>query len=217
MEDAFNDDTLAAFGQHYLDALLTTWREIMQSMRRSTLLLVALLITFVLLKGAKHAEVTVGPIKLTNVVSVLTIIPALISLLLYEFVSLISAHAVYRNVVGETMRIMHRGVYDSDLEYLLGPATVTFFGGGSRTWEELRSTRPGLSRRFLDATTLLIITAIIGSAFGFIYYAYRYLYQDSHANGLAVSISLAVTVLVLARTVALMFDTDDQERIVRRS
>lgn len=204
---------IGAFGQRYLEALLTTWRELMQSLRRSTLLLAALITGFVLLKGAKTGEVALGPLRLTNISEVLTIVPALVSLLAYESVSLICAQALYRNMVGEMVRLMYRRLYDCDLEYLLAPTTVMLFGGGARNWEQLRATKEGFAQGILKVTSGLIIGAITGGALGFLYYAYKYLYADSHTAGLTVSISLAVAALFALRTVALMVDTNNQERI----
>jgi hypothetical protein len=213
VQRGFDEEMIGAFGQRYLEALLTTWRELMQSLRRSTLLLAALITGFVLLKGAKTGEVALGPLRLTNISEVLTIVPALVSLLAYESVSLICAQALYRNMVGEMVRLMYRRLYDCDLEYLLAPTTVMLFGGGARNWEQLRATKEGFAQGILKVTSGLIIGAITGGALGFLYYAYKYLYADSHTAGLTVSISLAVAALFALRTVALMVDTNNQERI----
>ncbi len=212
VERGFDESTAATFGEQYFNALLISWREVNQSLRRTTLFLVVLIVGFVLLKDAKAAQFTLGPLRLTNVSAVLTLIPVLVGLLAYEFVALVAAQSTYRKVLGELLRVLHRSVYEHDLEYMLAPPTVMLFGNIGGTWESLRATAPRRSRAFLDRTgTGIAVTLLLGGP-AFLIYAYAYLYSDRHANSFAVSLGLAVAVLFFARAAALMDDTEDQER-----
>lgn len=89
VEHAFDEQTAAAFGIQYLEILLTGWRGLVVSLRRTTLSLVVLVVVFMLLLNAKEAQFTLGPLRLTNVAAVLTLIPLLVAALAYEFVSLL--------------------------------------------------------------------------------------------------------------------------------
>ena len=51
------------------------------------------MVAFMLLLNAKEAQFTLGPLRLTNVAAVLTLIPPLVAALAYEFVSLMAAQA----------------------------------------------------------------------------------------------------------------------------
>jgi hypothetical protein len=207
--DAFDSETSGKFGELYVTALLDNWREIARAFRRSLLLAVALIVGFYLLRGAKNAELTLGPLKLTNVTSVLTIIPALLAVVAYECVSLLAAFAAYRDAMGEVVRKLHPKVYENDLELLLVPPTLTLLGGIGSSWEDLRKKPPGISEKVLSITSTVVFAAIIGGSAGFLVYAYSYLYRHSHVNTIAVSVSLCVAVIYAIRAWALIEWTDD--------
>jgi phosphoglycerol transferase MdoB-like AlkP superfamily enzyme len=210
VEAAFAEQTARSFGHSYLEALLVGWREIAQSLRRSLALVVVLMVAFFLLKNSKTSDFTLGPIKLTNISSVLTVLPVLVSVLIYECMGLVSAFSMYREMTGEVVRSLHPSIYENDLEMMLAPPTITLIGGVGENWEGIRKSPPGLPGSILGATTVAIFAAIVGASFGFLTYAYGYLYTDTHVNSLVVSLSLGASVLYAVRALALAKHTEDQ-------
>lgn len=208
VEAAFDPELAASYGDAYLDAIVTTWRELSHGLRRTTLQITLLILVFVLLEGARSVQFDLGPLRLTNVSALLTLIPALVAILSYELVALELAQRVYSVAVSEVMRAVHRPVYEQDLEFLLAPATIHPMGGSGRDWEALHAGN-GRLHETVARTDNLVWAAIVFGTFGFLVYSYLHLYADRHANAIAVSVSLAVALVFAARAWALVLDAPD--------
>jgi hypothetical protein len=206
---AFDADLLLNYGQSYLDALLAIWRELVHSLRKTLLLLAALMLAFLLLQGAKNAQFALGPLRLTNVAAVLTLIPILVSALIYEFVILMVAQKRYRDTITETVRLLHPSLYEYGLDHMLYAASNHFVVATAGRWEQMRTTRPGLANKVLELTGLASLSCLTFGAFGFLIYAYSHLFADSHANAIAVSVSAAIALVFFIQTAALLVDSND--------
>lgn len=198
------------YARQYLSLLIENWREVARALRRTTMLIAALMVGFVLLEGSKNAQVTLGPLKQANIWAVLTLVPALIAILNYECVSLFAAFAMYRETTSELVRVIRPSVRDNDLEMMLAPPTLSLFGALRGNWEDVHQSAPSLARAVLTTTSLAILTVLILGSIGFLGYAYLQLYTSQRISPIAVSVSFVVAVLYSIRAVALMAHTEGQ-------
>ena len=201
---AFDKETADAYGDQYLDAVVQNWREIARAMRRSLLVIVALMAGFFLLQNAKNTEITLGPLKLTNVSAVLTVIPALVAVLGYEVLAGFFAYVLCRDTITALMKVLHPSIHENDLQLLLVPPTTSLIGGVGSSWEDLRNTAPGMEEKVLVVTSTGIFVAIVIGGFAFFGYSYIHLYADRHANMVAVSVSCLAAAVYVVRTLALL-------------
>jgi hypothetical protein len=207
MKDAFGGAARAEFGQKYLELLYANWYEVARNVRRMAGLFVGVGVGFLLLVHAKNAQVTLGPLKLTNVAAVQTVLPAVASFLLYEFVAFAVASATYAEAAGSLIHDLYPPVFENDLEILLAPST-------SHIWEEsnwrfLRTRRAsGKPARGLDVMAKASVLVLLLGGLLFLAYAYYELYRNSHANVAAVSLSVAFAVWNVVRS--LLEYLDDQ-------
>jgi hypothetical protein len=207
VDAAFDGESQSAFDLKYLEYILENWRDMGRSMRRSLIAVVLFMAAFVLLRGAKTAQVTVGPLRITNVSAILIAIPVVVAVLLYESTGYVAGYALFREVANELVRKLHPPIHDNDLGWLLSPPTISLLGGVGLSWEDVQPVEPGLPRKVLDATTIAIFVAVGAVSLSFLGYSYVYLYSDHHANTVAVSISLGLAVLFTVRTLAFLAET----------
>jgi hypothetical protein len=198
------------YSRQYLSILIENWREVARAFRRTTMLIAALIIGFVLLEGSKTAQVTIGPLKLENIWTVLTVVPVLIAILNYECVSLFAAFAMYRETTSELVRVIRPSVHDNDLERMLAPPTLSLIGAVGGTWEDVHQSAPSFARTILTKTSVTMLLVLIVGSIGFLGYTYFQLYTSRHVSPIAVSVSLVLAVLYSIRAVALMVHTEDQ-------
>jgi len=205
---AFDETTLKAFGPKYLDSLLAGWRDAVETMRRDQLLIGALVIGFLLLANAKNAAFTLGPLRLTNLSAVLTLTPALVALLGYEWLESTVTQAAYRAAVRELLYLMHPTIVEYNLESFLTPPVIQLMGAVGPSWMKLR-TRPRNTWEAVAARTALSI--LFGLVLGFavfLVFAYEHLFLDPHADVIAVSVSLGVSLLFVGRSVVVAVVAD---------
>jgi hypothetical protein len=195
----------AEFGDKYLDLLLASWYELARALRRTTTYMVLLTVTFVLLSGAQQTEFTLGPLKLTNVESVLPVVPALLSFFLYEWVVLVSATDRYKKVADTLLKKMHPTIVANDLELMLRPPVAMMWGG--EAWSAVRSEPAGLAGRLLSSAALGIGAVLLFGGLAFHVFAFVDLYGNDGRNTLAVTISLVFCVFNLARAFLVIYDT----------
>jgi hypothetical protein len=211
VENAFGAEANCSYGGEYLAILHDNWRDVARSLRRGLLLIVAFMVGFVLLESAKSGEVTLGPLRISSVWAVLTVVPVLVSALSYECVGLLAAFALIREVVGKVTRELHPSVYENDLELMLAPTVVTLVGVGiGLSWEDLRKTAPGLPGAVLYITSVGIFVCIVLGSIGFLVYAYITLFDSHNTSALAVSLSLAAATLFLVRTIAFTLHSGEE-------
>jgi hypothetical protein len=58
---AFDAETASAFGEQFITIILDNWRDAGRSLRRAVILTVTLVISFILLHGAKSLSSPSGP------------------------------------------------------------------------------------------------------------------------------------------------------------
>lgn len=201
--DAFDDTTLKKYGTRYIEAVMGNWREAEVAMRRTLTLTGVLVVIFFLLAHAKNAEVSFGPLKLTNVAAVLTLIPTIVAILGAEWCDLLAACERYERVWDAVIPRFAPSIYENDLDVLLLPSTVHAFGRGSdRDWQMLRAMPQRPTAFVLLVTRYLLAFVIFIGSIAFFVYSYIYLYGDRHADAAAVTVSLGVTIVFAVRAIA---------------
>jgi hypothetical protein len=208
LRDGFDPHTLDKFGLRYLEAIIESWRESEQTMRRTLAFAGLLVVIFFLLTHAKTAEVTLGPLKLTNVAAILILIPTLVAFLGHEWMELLCAAERYESVSEGLTRLLAPSLHENDLDVLLAPPVVHPYGRlADRSWMEIRSSAKPASRKTLEFITYLVVVVVLLGSIAFLVYSYIYLYGDPHANAVPVSIGLAVTAVYAVRTIAVFVYT----------
>jgi hypothetical protein len=204
IEDGFDETTLRAFGVDYLKLLLDRSSELARGLRRTGTLIIVLAVVFMLLVGAEKGEVTLGPLKLTNLASVLPVFPVVISFLFYELIVLFDGQITYEQVLGHLVRRLYPRLRESELDALLAPATASLWG--LETWRDVRSKPPstaGRAVRILDAIALIVLFVV---SVAFPVYAFFALYDHPHTNAVAVTVAAAITGFNVARAYLVIED-----------
>jgi hypothetical protein len=201
---AFEDDPARSFGSRYVEIMLERWCELNRASKRISTLMVILGAGFVLLAGAKTAEFNLGPLKLTNVASILTIAPVIVSFLLHEFVVLVSAAARYREVAYEATANLYPTIEDNDLQRMLAPPTASLWG--REQWRQLREKPCSRVARLAEQLDVGVVLALTFGTIGFLVYAFATLFRDPHTSGPLVGVAVVVAGFNLIRSTGVMLD-----------
>lgn len=197
MERAFDEETLNAFGEKFLEILYGNWSETVRILRRTVLLGILAIFTFVLMCDSQNGELTIGLLKTNDFTPVLVILPALVSFILFEAIDLTLTNFYYQDLASALMEKLHPKIYEHDLELALAPPTSFAWGAG--TADTILPASPGRMGRLYDAIAgLLLVGAVLG-VLAFLVYAYVNLYRTD-ASWIAVSISLVFALFNCART-----------------
>jgi hypothetical protein len=193
-----------AFGEKYLELVYANWCAIASSLRRTSVLIVTLMVAFLSLAHTRNTQFTLGPIRLTNVASVLVLVPAIVSLLTYEFFVLGTARIRYRDAVRALIRLLHPSVWEHGLGLLLEPPTTSL-------WSEegvltLRESDAGVASKLVRLSGIGLLSALIVAAVSFLVYAYVILYGDAQASTVAVSASLLFAIFNGTRGLLVLID-----------
>lgn len=204
VDEGFDDHALDSFGVEYLKLLVERTSEFARAARRTGTLIVVLAVAFVLLLGARNAEIGVGPLKVTNVASVLPLLPVVLSFLVYELVVLVLGQMTFEDAVGAVVRRMYRDLHDHELDLLLTPATAALWG--RERWRHLRPTAPGRMARAVRTFDRLLIAGLVGGSIAFMGVAVSRLEDHPHVNDALVSVAGLIVVANVVRTLLVILD-----------
>jgi hypothetical protein len=198
VDDAFDPATLSQFGQKYLELVYANWFETVRTLRRTVLLCIAAVLSFLLLDNSS-GELNLGLIKTSDASAASTLLPAVTSFLLFEAIDLTVASFYYQDITAALMRKLYPSIYRNDLELLLAPPASFAWGAG--TAESLSPPPQGTGK--LDGvrewTGGLLVAAVILGVIGFLVYAYLSLYGSDQTNFFVVTASLAFTLFNVLR------------------
>ena len=197
VEAAFAENT-HEFGDRYLELLHASWTAIEAALKRTTFLIVSLLAAFLLLQEADSGDFSLGPVAVTDASSVLILVPAVVSVLYYEFVVLLFARDRYWRLQYELIRKLYPSVHDAGLGHALAPPTASVWG--ANPWQQLRTTGWDRATHLLDNSGFLVAGVLVLAAIFFPIYAYVWLFADSDANDILVAASLIFGMFNLVRT-----------------
>jgi hypothetical protein len=198
---AFDRETRERFGPQYLDLLMANLRDAVQAMRRAFVLVGVMVAGFLLLVNARNASFTVGPLKLTNISAALTLIPAIVALVGYEWIELVIKQSEYRHAIRELVKLMHPKVDEAHLYIPLTPPTVQLV---ARLGADIPGSERSGPEKALDTVEIVTFGLGIIAYMAFLVYAYTHLYADRHTSPIAVSASLAVAILFVMRMILLV-------------
>lgn len=204
-KEAFDENGASAFAPAYLDGLWAGWNDAARAARRTGTILVSLVVGFILLTHAKNTAFTLGPLKLTDITSVLILVPAIASVFLYELYVLEFAQVRYGEVSLAVVGQVYPAVRKSGLDVMLRPATASLWGNDG--WRGIRLKKSGIASVWLRRLQDVVLLALLVGVIGFLAYAYWTLYKSHHANTIAVSSSLAFSAFNVLRVALLAVDT----------
>jgi hypothetical protein len=197
---AFGAEPTQAFSEKYLDMLYANWFETMRAARRALLLATLLALAFFLLEHAKTGTIKIGPLETHNIVSVLTLIPAIASFLIFEALNLTFSAVYFREASGAVFHKLHPKIYENDLEVLLEPTSTFAWGMGSNVIEYFFDGSHRLVQAHEKLTTAAIVTTWI-AAIAFFVYAYVTLFEGHHGSYILLIASLLFTIFNLLRAI----------------
>jgi hypothetical protein len=205
VRDSFEEDEMRGLADHYLELILSNWRDVQAAMRRTVVLLVVLILGFLVLVRAEGAEVAVVGIKVTDLSAILAVLPAVVSHLLYDFVVLANTRAIFRDTVDALTGLTYPSLHRNELEVLMGPASTMIWGSAAQI--QLRTREPGRTFAILRAMSLALLLAVLLVPLLFFGYAYWELFVGDRADLLPAAASLAFTVFSATRAVLTLLDT----------
>jgi hypothetical protein len=197
VHDAFDEKTREAFGDKYLELIYVNWSEAVRSLRRTFLLLVVTVVTFLILEQTHSGTIDLGPFQVDDFAAVLTLIPVMSSFLIFEGIDLAIADHYYKEAASATMKAMHPSIYENKLQLLLEPTTSFALGMGSVS--SLKPKSPGRLGQLREDFEMLTVIGLLLGALGFIVYAFASLYTSNQTSWPAVTISLCLSLFNLAR------------------
>jgi hypothetical protein len=204
IQDAFGEPAAREFGDKYLARVVQSSDVIAQSLRRTVILVAGLVVAFLLLAGAETAEFDLGPLKVTSVPSVLTLIPAVVGMLYYDVFLLLSLSHRCRVLRDSLIKTLHPTVFDEDLEVFLGTPTTNPLGG--HRWLDIRVTPEGWPARVQVPLRYAFDLVLLFGGLAFLVYAYWHLFDDGDTSTWAVVGSLVVSAVSVVRAVAIMVE-----------
>jgi len=202
---AFGDDASPDFAQKYLEWVLTNSREIQASLRRTGTLLVSLVALFLLLIGAKHAQVTLGPLKLSETSSVLALLPAMASYLLVDMLTLLSMSNRYGDLRICVFRHLHAKAAAQGLGSALSPPVPSLWGHAPML-DLTNAPRNTRIKNVLENMATAVGLAIVVGAVLFMLYAYVRLFELHGVSEPLLWASLCFAAFNLLRAVLLVYE-----------
>lgn len=195
------------YGDRYTEILIGGWHEAIRQMRRTVLFAAILIVAFLILLDAKSgAELAIGPLKLSNISEVLTLVPAVVAFLAAEMFAFALAAERYKEVIAQLALVLHPTLHENKLHVMLGPPATAPWDTNQGVWGSFRNAVPGRASRVLEASDYSILFVVIIGLLVFIAYAYVELFSDSSTNIVTVSISALVATFFVVRMLALLTD-----------
>jgi hypothetical protein len=210
IDEAFEGDVRDQFGLRYLEMLQANWADLVKTLRRTVLLIALLIVSFFLFDHARTGELAIGPFKTENLAALLTLIPAAVSYLFFEFIDLMRVGSYYECVARGLVKSLFPSVSTSRLDLLLWP--VTSFAVGLGAGFGLFRAENRKIGRVNERTNLLAAALLVVGILAFLPYSFARLYGSGHTNAIAVSASLAFTAFNVARGYLVIFDDEAEGR-----
>ena len=204
VDDAFDDAGAQRFADKYLDSVLESYQSAADGLRRTVILVAVLVLAFFLLEHAKSGAFEIGPLHLSNVAAVLTLIPAILSLQYIELAALATAGMRLEKLRDALFARLYPSIARESLDKMLGPVRLQAWGEVG--WREVRTTEESRITRTLDVLDAVAFSTIFLGALAFTVYAFGHLFHDPKASTVTVAISLGFTVVNMVRAALLLWD-----------
>jgi hypothetical protein len=159
-KQAFPPEATASFGNQYLEMLLQNLRETDKGIRYVTAAVIFLIFTFELFARAAVSEISLGPVKLSELSLIHRLLPALAAYFLFELVSLYDLRSRGAHVFYAGIAKFYPDVYATDLEAYLLPSSPTVFGDSRFLDSEHSTAKIQKFLNYVIATVLILGTLI---------------------------------------------------------
>ena len=191
-----------AFAERYLEILLENWRSTQERGRRLVGLTALLIAAFFLLAGAKVSEVEVAFIRVTNVATVVTFIPLVVSFIYFELLVIAIWDTHYEALRTALVRELYPTFFANDLQVTLGvPAAFTGSGAEIHVFRFKRPGREGVLSVLDNTYQAVFILAPVG----FLVYAFIHLLEVSKADRAVVIGGAVVAAINVVRAQAIFW------------
>jgi hypothetical protein len=128
--EAFDPENFAelSYGQSYVERILANIDAAEAQLRRTVIAIVALVAFFFLFAHSKSSELSLGPLTLSDVKGVLTLVPPVVAYLLYEFVAAVGIGSLYATLLFAVTHTLYPSLWKSDLDTALLSVTQQVWG-----------------------------------------------------------------------------------------
>ena len=198
-----NDEPDAEAAWRYMDALRPAWRETAQSVRRTGLLILGVIVLFELVRRGDIADIKFGGVQIEDISQWLAVLPPLVG---YLFLSL-SRDSVHLDDIyhahTSAFAVWHPAAEKLDLDTFLQPQTPLYVPtGGSQRDEHMDA-----GHRLVDRLSVLILVLLVLLVpVAFTAYA-GYVLIDTTSNVVA-CISTAAAALLVGSAIAVWWMAD---------
>jgi hypothetical protein len=199
VDRAFAGGAASGYHEFYFAKLLESWRETTAQLRRTTILMIGLMVIVVLLTSGDVAEVSVGPIKMADLGVAAKLLPVVIGFLYLDLVLQFFSAMAYNELYADVASKLMPRVYEEELDVPLAPTLGAMWGGRSIL------SIGGAAPRATSAVNVLNIlcgATFVLSPVGVLAWEYVQLFGKFGARDLILWFSLLATLVCVLRAVA---------------
>ncbi len=128
VDAAFSDKVARKYANEYLETIRSNWRYVESIVKRTVLLALLLMAIFELMSQSSIQEVTLGPVKLTNLTLIYKFLPLAISFCFYYLMNLIQMQITYSVIHRRIMNQVYSPISMNKIESFLPPPYTSIFG-----------------------------------------------------------------------------------------
>jgi hypothetical protein len=154
------------YAEEFLSTVRENWRESLAATGRTAILIIALMLVFELLTRSSIEKISIAGFEINDLSLIQRAIPLIIAYYFYDLINLILLQGDHRAAHGELIRILHRDIWDTELDMLLWPRTPSL----------LRTSRLGRRETKLDTLFQSALTVAVVFA-GIMFEAYAFYIQ----------------------------------------
>ena len=154
------------YAEEFLSTVRENWREALAATGRTAILIIAFMLVFELLTRSAIEKISIAGFEVNDLSLIQRAIPLIIAYFFYDLVNLILLQGDHRAAHGELLKILHRDIWDTELDMLLWPRTPSL----------LRTSRLGRKETRLDALFQSSLTVAVVFA-GILFEVYAFYIQ----------------------------------------
>lgn len=205
VDAAFRSGGAAPFAETYLSLVLERWRDVQASARRAGTLMVVLAAAFLVVASSNgDAGFDLGPLKLEHSAIVLVWLPAAISFIGLEMLTLQMGFWRYQRLVEALLAKLHPDVVETELWRALGPSTIPLWG--LPAWERMRDGEADWLTSLRVLLSALLGTFLLVAWLVLVGAAYAWLDRHTSVDGRAFGAAIALTTFNVLRAGLLVWD-----------
>jgi len=195
ISNSFTGDQGVAETRDYAKDVYSSWKDVAQSLSRNSILILVLMAIFELLAYQKQSSnITIDSITISNLPIVQIVLPAVISVMLYDCIRLTGRWNDLENAYCALIEICAPAQHKNDLDLFVKPSLPAIWGVGRDTSPEIITP----SEKFIsNVTTVFAITIVFIFPFSFEGQAYYRLLQKFGYENILLWISLVVTAAIV--------------------